>query len=163
MLLTDETVNVLRTWLDKKEDDTDWRFPSPFSSHRHHAGWREYFDRARELAGLPEFPFHGLRYSCVSYMVQAGVPDLIIASVVNHKTLHVTQRCAHLREGGQGSALKRADWGTGSKAADREISKLFWSQNYFGVRLVIFIVFGGDFLILICGVAHLWWSQKYNS
>ncbi len=108
MFLTDQAIEVLRAWHSVRDERTDWVFPSPATPLRHYSGWREHWNKARIAAGMPRFKFHTLRHTAVSYLVQAGVSDLVIADVVNHKTLSVTRRYAHLREKDKRDALTRA-------------------------------------------------------
>jgi len=63
------------------------------------SGWNHYdvaFEYAVKRANIPNFTFHCLRHSAASYMVQAGVPLYTVGMILNHKTLAMTARYAHL-------------------------------------------------------------------
>jgi len=72
-------------------------------------GWNHYdvaFEYAVRRANIPNFTFHCLRHSSASYMVQAGVPLYTVGIILNHKTLAMTARYAHLQTENLKAALE---------------------------------------------------------
>ena len=57
------------------------------------------FDRLVEQAGLPRITPHGLRHSCASLLMQAGVPVKAISERLGHSSVNITLNVyAHLVE-----------------------------------------------------------------
>jgi integrase len=79
-----------------RRSDTDLIFPSakfakPVDITR---AWRT----AVAKADLLDFRFHDLRHTTASYLAQGGATPIEIAAVLNHKTLAMVKRYAHLGE-----------------------------------------------------------------
>ena len=53
------------------------------------------FERARDVAGLPDVRFHDLRHTFASRLVQQGVPLYEVMQLTGHKSLVMVQRYAH--------------------------------------------------------------------
>jgi len=54
------------------------------------------FDYAMARAGIKGASFHTLRHCVGSYLVQAGVDLYMVSHILNHKSITMTQRYAHL-------------------------------------------------------------------
>jgi integrase len=88
---------------DNRRSDTDLVFPSavvakPIDITR---AWRT----AVAKAGLRDFRFHDLRHTTASYLAQRGATSIEIAAVLNHNTLAMVKRYAHLGESSVRQAL----------------------------------------------------------
>lgn len=60
-------------------------------------GLKTGFRRARIAAGMPNVQYRDLRRSCGTMLVQLGVPLHIIAAILGHSSVKVTERVyAHL-------------------------------------------------------------------
>lgn len=59
-------------------------------------------------AELKNFKFHDLRHCCASYLAQAGTPLNVIAEVLGHRRLDMSQRYAHLTVATKASAMLAA-------------------------------------------------------
>jgi integrase len=59
---------------------------------------RRAWEHAIEQAGIESFVFHDLRHTFASYMVMNGASLAETAEALNHKTLTMTKRYAHLSE-----------------------------------------------------------------
>ena len=61
------------------------------------------------LAKLPEhIRFHSLRHTCASWLVQHGVSLPIVQAILEHTTMRVTQRYAHLAPDVMRAAMQQA-------------------------------------------------------
>jgi len=49
-----------------------------------------WFQRAAAEAGLPVIPLHGLRHSCASAALEAGVPAKLVQERLGHNSIRVT-------------------------------------------------------------------------
>ena len=54
--------------------------------------FRNYYDRARNAAGIPDFRFHDLRSFAIRRMLLSGMSAIEVAAVSNHKTLSILHR-----------------------------------------------------------------------
>ena len=54
--------------------------------------FKNYFNRARKNAGLPEFRFHDLRSHAIRKMLLSGMQTIEVARISGHKTLAVLHR-----------------------------------------------------------------------
>jgi integrase len=64
----------------------------------------------RERAGLPTVRFHDLRHSCVTLLLDLGVPPHIVMRIVRHATLDVTMGIyAHAALEEQRQALRKLE------------------------------------------------------
>lgn len=82
-----------------REEDPggDWLFPGADGGPQTHSKgdwqrWRDALDRA----GVPHVPHHGARASAASLLMEMGVPDRVIADILGHANVQITQR-AYLR------------------------------------------------------------------
>jgi integrase len=79
-----------------KNTGTTYVFPG---HEKRNGGWNHYasaFDYAVKRAGISDCSFHTLRHTAASYMIQAGVPLYTVGMILNHKTIAMTARYAHL-------------------------------------------------------------------
>ena len=61
-------------------------------------GVKSGFRRAREKAGMPQVQFRDLRRSCGSLLVQQGVDIFVVAKILGHSSVRVTEEhYAHLQ------------------------------------------------------------------
>lgn len=76
-------------WAERQASGYVWgdgdRPPAP---RRDWAEWK----RVLELAGVPDRPLHAARATTGSLLMEAGVPDKIIAEILGHSQVQVTQR-----------------------------------------------------------------------
>ncbi len=68
--------------------------------------YRAAFEHAVKRAQLANFSFHGLRHSAASYLVQMGVPLIVVSEILAHSSVTMTQRYAHLDGGNVKAALE---------------------------------------------------------
>jgi integrase len=54
--------------------------------------FRNYYDKAREAAGLPNFRFHDLRSFAIKKMLLSGMSEIKVAAISGHKTLAILHR-----------------------------------------------------------------------
>lgn len=79
------------------------RLPLPISK----PALRKQWEAARVAAGMPEFHWHDLRHTCASWLVQAGVPLLVVKEILQHATMQTTIRYAHLADENRREAIRR--------------------------------------------------------
>ncbi len=61
--------------------------------YRFEHGWHA----ACSAAGLSDIRFHDLRHEAISRLVEAGLPDQVVAAISGHKSMQMLQRYIHLR------------------------------------------------------------------
>ena len=71
--------------------------------------FRDRWERATKLAGLPDLLFHDLRRSGVRDLIRAGVAPHVAMSISGHKTDSMLRRYAIISEGDQRAALERVE------------------------------------------------------
>ena len=54
--------------------------------------FRNYYDKAREAAGIPDFRFHDLRSFAIRRMLLSGMSEIKVAAISGHKTLAILHR-----------------------------------------------------------------------
>lgn len=54
--------------------------------------FRNYYDKAREAAGIPDFRFHDLRSYAIRKMLLSGMSEIKVAAISGHKTLAILHR-----------------------------------------------------------------------
>lgn len=85
--------------------ESGWLFPNVKGEYMANPYWHGY--KIKELAKLPKDfrVFHGLRHTYASMLASSGKVDLYtISKLLNHTTVNMTKRYAHLRD----SALRDA-------------------------------------------------------
>jgi integrase len=70
-------------------------------------GYKHWFDRAVEEAGLRDFTWYCLRHTFASRLAMAGVDLLTISELMGHKTIQMTKRYAHLAPAHNQAAVDR--------------------------------------------------------
>ena len=91
-----EAYEIIKDLLSQNANDS-YIFPGKGKGK---GGWNHYdaaFEHALKRAKIFNFTFHCLRHSAASYMVQSGVPLYTVGAVLNHKTIAMTARYAHLQ------------------------------------------------------------------
>lgn len=78
--------------------------------------FRKRFEGAVRQAGLEDFRFHDLRHTCATWMRMAGADLIDICEALNHSSIAVTMRYAHIEPETYESAFDR-------------ISERVWSRN----------------------------------
>lgn len=106
--LPDGILTVLAGW--RSESVSEWVFPGPDGGPERSSkpDWQRWRD-SLALAGVRHVPPHGARASCASVLQRMGVPDVMIAEILGHSQVRVTQT-HYLRsdEGQRREALERA-------------------------------------------------------
>jgi len=70
-------------------------------------GARDFF-RIRKVAGLGDMRFHDLRHTCVTLLLNLGVPPQVVRDIVGHSDIEVTMTIyAHVSLDDKRNALKR--------------------------------------------------------
>jgi len=60
--------------------------------------YRRAFEEAVKRAGLSDgVTFRTLRHSCASYLIQAGIPLIVVSQILAHTSVAMTQKYAHLQ------------------------------------------------------------------
>lgn len=73
-------------------------FVFPANRPDKHLMTAEYaWKRIRDRAGLPDLHIHDLRHSFASFLINDGVPLEVVSKALNHSSLKMTQRYAHLK------------------------------------------------------------------
>ena len=92
--LSNVLINILNS---NAQNDNIWLFPNPknkFTISINFASW----DRARQIAGLPNCKMHDLRHSSASFLVDNGRSLYEVQKILGHSQIKTTQRYAHLTE-----------------------------------------------------------------
>ena len=66
------------------------------------------WERIRARAGIPDLHIHDLRHSFASFLINANVPILVVSKALNHSSLKMTQRYAHLETETLRAAMEQA-------------------------------------------------------
>lgn len=91
-------------------DDPVWVFPGSAGGQETNPrrDW-ELWTEALERAGVPHVPLHGARGSAASLLLDLGVPDRMIADILGHSDVRVTQQHYLVsQEKSQRKALEKA-------------------------------------------------------
>ena len=78
---------------------SDLVFPRVDNPTRPVGSLKTAWGKACRRAGLSDFRFHDLRHDCASRLVMAGLSLNVVAEVLGHRSLAMTQRYAHLKPG----------------------------------------------------------------
>ncbi len=76
---------------------------------------------ACQRAGLVDFHFHDLRHTFASWLVMAGVPLATVSKLLEHKSLSMTMRSAHLSPKHMLSGVRVLD-GQKSRSLDNHLA-----------------------------------------
>ncbi|MEC8067361.1 MAG: site-specific integrase [Pseudomonadota bacterium] len=105
--LPDTALYILKEMKKNKREGCDWVFPR--KDGKEPLDFRKRFYEAVKVAGLKDFKFHDLRHTTASYLAMQGASLREIAEVLNHKTLTVTKRYAHLSKEHTKGLLNKLD------------------------------------------------------
>jgi integrase len=82
-------------------------FVFPANRPEKHLVAPEYaWKKIRDRAGIPDLHIHDLRHSFASFLINAGVPIVVVSKALNHSSLTMTQRYAHLENETVRSAME---------------------------------------------------------
>ena len=59
--------------------------------------YRDRWDRLRHILKLDDAPWHTLRHTTASRLVQRGVQLVVVKEIMGHRSIHTTMRYAHLQ------------------------------------------------------------------
>jgi integrase len=71
-------------------EENDLIFPTTIGTPLEHSNLLKTFKRFIQEAGLPEIPFHALRHTAASLMLNHGVPPIIVARRLGHSKVSIT-------------------------------------------------------------------------
>lgn len=75
---------------DKIWKDNNLIFPSLVGTPMEPDNLRRSWGRIRERAGIDAVRFHDIRYTCVSLLLDLGVPPHVVRDIVGHSDIEVT-------------------------------------------------------------------------
>lgn len=82
---------------DIPDNGTDYFWINPDTNEPFHIDWRKPWIKAKTLAGIPkEFRFHDLRHDAGTKLYQSTGDIKLVAQVLGHSTLKVSERYAHI-------------------------------------------------------------------
>lgn len=85
--------------------DNGLLFCTPIGTSIDPSGLRRRYRKALKAAGLPYIPFHSLRHTAATLMIQAGVPIKVVSEMLGHGDIATTLRIyAHVLPDMQASA-----------------------------------------------------------
>ena len=103
--LTDEAVDILKTWKKPDNDPSDLVFPGrtgkPFYTLK--TAWANLLSDAK----IASFRWHDLRHTFASKLVQAGVDLNTVRELMGHADIKMTLRYAHLAPAHLADAIKK--------------------------------------------------------
>ena len=105
--LSDEVMIILKDMHEKRRYNTDWLFPR--KDGKEPLDFRKRFYKALEDAKIKDFKFHDLRHTTASYLAMGGASLREIAEILNHKSLQMTKRYAHLSHEHTRKVLNKLD------------------------------------------------------
>lgn len=85
--------------------------------------WRRRWAAAMKAAGLEDFRFHDLRHTFASWARQNGADLADICEALNHSSVSVTMRYAHVRKGEDVTAFDRVAQLFTAQSASQKIAK----------------------------------------
>lgn len=85
-------VTIMTAWRQEAGRGAEWVFPGADGQAERdfRADWQRWSD-ALTRAGVPHVPLHGARGTAASLLGELGVPDRIIADILGHADVRVTQ------------------------------------------------------------------------
>jgi integrase len=106
LVLLSDVIEALRPF--ESSDPARLVFGSVRSKYHSPVSLETPWRTAVAAAALKNFKFHDLRHCCASYLAQAGTPLNVIAEVLGHRRLDMSQRYAHLTVATKASAMLAA-------------------------------------------------------
>lgn len=76
-------------------DKCPWLLPNPLT-RKPYADLKRPWDKARDVAGLPDLHLHDLRHSAASFMINAGIDLYAVGRILGHADHQSTMRYSHL-------------------------------------------------------------------
>lgn len=86
-----QTAAMLRSWIEANRiapGDSLW--PGPRGTALCRRTTQNRFNRARDMAGVRPLPFHALRHSAATFMLEDGVHPLVAMEYLGHSSVQVT-------------------------------------------------------------------------
>ena len=74
----------------------DLVFPDPSGGYLNPIHVLRMFKKILQRAGLPHMPFHDLRHSAVTLLLQMGVPAHVVQEIAGHADISTTQVYTHM-------------------------------------------------------------------
>jgi len=93
--LVGEAVEVVNHLCQQVGQD-DYLFPH-VNALRPRNSYIKSFEYALQRAGIEDASFHTLRHTAASYLIQSGVDIYTVSRILNHKSITMTARYAHLQ------------------------------------------------------------------
>ncbi len=95
--ITSHLADLLKGYVDTKEPDQEWLFPSSKSRTGHVVNIEKPWKRLVEAAKLDpkEVVRHTLRHTAITHLVQSGVDLPTVKRISGHKTLAMVERYSH--------------------------------------------------------------------
>lgn len=75
-------------WEERQASGYVWGGDKPTAPRADWAEWK----RVLKLAGVPDRPLHAARATTASLLMEAGVPDKVIAEILGHSQVQITQK-----------------------------------------------------------------------
>jgi integrase len=66
------------------------------------------WERIRARGGIPDLHIHDLKHSFASFLINASVPIEVVSKALNHSSLKMTMRYAHLKTETLRAAMEKA-------------------------------------------------------
>ncbi|WP_433252961.1 tyrosine-type recombinase/integrase [Actinomadura nitritigenes] len=89
--------NVERADVWPRWQDHGLVFPSSLGTPKEPDNLRRSWGRIRAAAGLGSMPLHDMRHTCVSLLLDLGVPPHIVREIVGHSDVEVTMTSTRTR------------------------------------------------------------------
>ncbi len=94
LALSDISKKVVKGLLKNRDPKSRWVFPNKNMDGP--IDIRKAFETAVKCAGIEDFKFHDLRHTAASYLAMNGATTIELAAALNHRSLQMVQRYAHL-------------------------------------------------------------------
>jgi site-specific recombinase XerD len=104
---------MVADYLQARRDDCPWLWVTHDSNRPLRkldaAGVREVWKRLCQRVGVAAFTTHQLRHTCATELLEAGVPELVVADWLGHHGLQTLHRYGQVRESQRQLALDAAE------------------------------------------------------
>ena len=123
--LSDEAIEILKAIRAETRVMSAWCFPSqnPTTNLDPQNFYRRVYLPALETVVIKDLTWHGLRHTCASRLVMAGVDIRTVQEFLGHKTLAMTTRYSHLSEAHLTQAVNRISKGKFPDGTDTKTDK----------------------------------------